>query len=54
MPSSLVRHRAEPDDTSQAQNTREFDRWRIATELVQRLRNAGVRCGLNDDLQTRQ
>jgi hypothetical protein len=31
----------------------EFDRWRIASELIQRLREAGFGCKLVDDPQIR-
>ena len=32
----------------------QFDRWRIAIELVQRLREAEIECHLSDGSQTRQ
>jgi len=43
VPSRLIRDPQEPD---QAEQTREFDRWRIAAE---RLREAGLDCYLNID-----
>ena len=46
---SLVRHPART-----GKEAREFDRWRIAVELVQRLREAGIDCQLSDGFQTRQ
>ena len=54
MPSGLVRDPAKPDDNSQVQQKREFDRWRTAIELVQRMREAGAECQLSDGFQTRQ
>jgi len=45
---------AKPDDDYQVQQEREFDRWRTAIKLVQRLREAGIDCELNDGYQTRQ
>jgi len=46
MPSSTVRDPAKPDDNPQAQQKWEFDRWRTAIELVQRMREAGLSCEL--------
>jgi len=44
MPSSILRHPSRTDENSQIQPEREFDRWRTAVELVQRLREAGIDC----------
>jgi len=46
MPSSTIRDPAKPDDNPQAQQKWEFDRWRTAIELVQRMREAGLSCEL--------
>jgi hypothetical protein len=54
MPSSLVLVPTRSDEDSHAQQKREFDRWRTAIELVQRMREAGVECQLSDGFQTRQ
>ena len=50
---SLIRHPATPDDDFRAQQKREFDRWRTAIEIVQRMREAGIHCELSDGLQHR-
>ena len=50
---SFVRHPARPDDSSEAQQKRELDRWRTAIELIQRLRKAGFDCQLREGFQTR-
>jgi hypothetical protein len=42
MPSNAVT----ADDSPETQAKREFDRWRIAVDLVQRLREAGIDCEL--------
>lgn len=34
------------DDNPETKAGREFDRWRIAVDLVQRLREAGIVCEL--------
>jgi len=47
MPSSNVRDPAKPDDNPQARQKQEFDRWRTAIELVQRMREAGLSCELS-------
>jgi hypothetical protein len=49
MSSSFVRHSARPDEHYQAQQKRQFDRWRTATEIVQLLREAGISCELSDE-----
>jgi hypothetical protein len=53
MPSSIVRRPATPDDDSQSEQKREFDRWRAAVDIVRRLREVGIRCELSDGLQNR-
>ena len=50
---SFVRHPARPDDSSEAHQKREFDQWRTAIELIQRLRKAGYDCQLREGFQTR-
>jgi len=42
-----------PDDDPQALLEQEFDRWRTAIKLVQRLREAGIDCELSDISQPR-
>src|SRR5262249_36178815 len=46
MPSSLIRHPATLKHDPQAQQKREFDRWRTAIEIVQLMREAGIACEL--------
>jgi len=50
---SIIRHPGDADDCSEKQAKREFDRWRIAADMVQRLREAGISCELSDISQTR-
>ena len=52
--SSIVRHLATtPEDDSHSEQRRQLDRWRIAAEIVQRLRDAGISCEMDGDFQTR-
>jgi hypothetical protein len=51
MPSSIIRNPARPDDAFKAQQELEFDRYRTAIAIVQRLREAGISCELFNDLQ---
>ena len=46
MPSNIVRNPARPDDAFKAQPKLEFDRWRIAIAIVERMREAGNMRGL--------
>jgi hypothetical protein len=46
MPSSIIRHPTTEDDASETQPKREFDRWRVAVDIVRRLREAGISCEL--------
>jgi hypothetical protein len=41
------------DDQSQLAHERDFEQWRIAVNVVQRLREAGISCELNDIQQMR-
>jgi len=41
-----------PDD-AQSPQERDFDRWRAAIQIIQRLREAGIKCELNNGDQTR-
>jgi hypothetical protein len=41
------------DDQSLLAHERDFERWRIAVNVVQRLREAGISCELNDIPQMR-
>lgn len=49
MPSRFVHDPEKPDDAFQAEQEREFDRWRNAIEVVNRLRKAGIGCYLKID-----
>lgn len=46
MPSSIVRHPTTEDDASEIKPKREFERWRVAVDIVRRLREAGISCEL--------
>ena len=47
MPSSIIRNPAGPEDGDlKAQQKLEFDRWRTAVTIVQRMREAGISCEL--------
>jgi hypothetical protein len=48
MPSSIVRHPTKEADASEIQPKREFDRWRVAVDIVRRLREAGISCELGN------
>jgi hypothetical protein len=47
MPSSNICHPVNPDDDTQSPQERNFDRWRVAIQIIQRLREAGMKCDLN-------
>ena len=49
MPSRFIRDLDKPDGAYQAEQKREFDRWRNAAEIVKRLREAGISCHLKID-----
>jgi hypothetical protein len=49
MPSRFVRDPQKPDDAYQAEQKREFDRWRNAAQVVKALREAGINCYLKID-----
>jgi hypothetical protein len=51
MPSSIIRNPARPDDDFKAQQKLEFDRWRTAIAIVERMREAGIGCELSNDCQ---
>jgi hypothetical protein len=51
MPSDIVRNSARPDDAFKAQQKLEFDRWRTAIAIVERMREAGIGCELSNDCQ---
>ena len=54
MQSSITLNPARPDDAFKAQQELEFDRWRIAIAIVDRMREAGISCELSKiDLQNR-
>jgi hypothetical protein len=52
MQSSIILNPARPDDDFKAQQKLEFDRWRMAIAIVQRMREAGISCELSNDLQS--
>ena len=52
MPSSMVRNPAGPDDDFKAQQELEFDRWRTAVAIIQRMREAGISCELFNDRES--
>ncbi|MFZ1948788.1 MAG: hypothetical protein WA214_10500 [Pseudolabrys sp.] len=54
MPSSIIRNPARPDDDFKAQQKLEFDRWRTAIAIFERMRAAGINCELFNDHQKRQ
>jgi hypothetical protein len=45
MPSSVMT-RPVKTDAAQSQQEREFDRWRVAAELIKRMQEAGIGCEL--------
>ena len=53
MTSNFANDLAKPDENSQTDHEREFDRWRTAVELIQRMREAGIGCDLFDGYQNR-
>jgi hypothetical protein len=53
MVSRIVRHPATPEDDFQSEQMRQFDRSRVAAEIVRRLREAGISCEMDDDFKTR-
>jgi DNA polymerase I len=46
-------HPVTPDDDVQSPQERNFDRWRVAIQIIQRLREAGIKCELNIGYHTR-
>ena len=54
MPSSVIREPARPDDDFIGQQELEFDRWRTAVTIVERMREAGINCELIIDPQNGQ
>ena len=53
MPFSIIRHPVTPDDDAQSRQERNFGRWRTAIQIIQRLREAGIKCELSNGDQTR-
>ena len=51
MQSSIILNPARPDDDFEAQLELEFNRWRTAITIVQRMREAGISYELSNDLQ---
>ena len=54
MQSSIILNPARPDDESEAQQELEFDRWRTAVTIVERMREAGINCELFIDSRNGQ
>jgi hypothetical protein len=52
MLSGIIRNPAKPNDDFKAKQELEFDRWRIAIAIVERMREAGISCELSNDLQS--
>jgi hypothetical protein len=48
MPFSIVRLPTKADAKSQSEQELEFDRWRIAVNIIRRMREAGISCELLD------
>ena len=48
MPASIPAQSATLDNDVQPEQKREFDRWRVAVDIVRRLREAGMSCELTD------
>jgi hypothetical protein len=53
MPSSVIHSSTRAEDNFNAQQRLEFDQWRTAIALVQRLRAVGISCELFTDLHNR-
>jgi len=53
MPSSIIRHPDDADDCLEKQTKREIEQWRIAVDMIRRLREAGISCELSDISPTR-
>ena len=53
MASNFADDPAKPEENTQTDHEREFDRWRTAVELIQRMREAGIGCDLFDGCQNR-
>jgi hypothetical protein len=47
MTSSNICDPVTPDDDAQSPQERNFDRWRVAIQIIQRLREAQIECELN-------
>ena len=54
MPSSIIHNSAGSDDDFKAQQKLEYDRYRTAIAIVQRMREAGISCELFNDLKNGQ
>jgi hypothetical protein len=53
MTSNFADDPAKPEENTQTDHEREFDRWRTAVDLIQRMREAGIGCDLFDGCQNR-
>jgi hypothetical protein len=51
MTSNIICNPARSDDAFKAQQKLEFDRWRTAIAIVERMRKAGIGCELSNDRQ---
>ena len=54
MSSNIVRGPSKLDDAFKTQLELEFDRWRTAVDIVQRMREAGISCELSNNLKNSQ
>jgi hypothetical protein len=48
MPFRTNRKAATADDNPETEPKREFERWRVAADIIRRLREAGISCELRD------
>jgi hypothetical protein len=48
MPTSIAPQLSAPDGEVQLEQKQEFDRWRVAVDVVHRLREAGINCELGN------
>jgi hypothetical protein len=49
--SNIVRNPSRLDEDFKAQQKLEFDRWRIAVQVVKRMREAGISSELSNDFE---
>jgi len=51
MPFSVVRPPTRDDADVRSEQELEFDQWRTAVDIIKRMREAGIKCDLLDNLQ---